>query len=152
VTIVADSEASNQGLSYGSGVPVTLRPRILLADDHDLIRETARKLLRTEFEVVGAVNNGRAAVDAALALAPDVVVLDILMPEMDGFHAAREMRRRGSQAKVVFLTLQWDQGYVAAAQESGGFAYVLKSRMNADLIPAVSQALAGSGFKTFLTA
>jgi DNA-binding NarL/FixJ family response regulator len=130
---------------------MSLRPRILLADDHDGIRETAQRLLRTEFEVVGAVSNGRAAVDATLTLAPDLVVLDIMMPEMDGFQAAREMRRRGSQTRVIFLTLQWDEGYVAAAQESGGLAYVLKSRMSSDLIPAVSNALAGSPFESSLT-
>lgn len=130
---------------------MSVRPRILLVDDHDGIRETALNLLRTHFQVVGTARNGREAVDAAVALDPDLVVLDIMMPEMDGFHAAQEMQRRGSRARIVFLTLQWDEGYLAAARESGGLAYVLKSRMNSDLIPAVNQALAGSRFESSLT-
>jgi len=92
------------------------------------------------------VSDGRAAVDAVFQLQPDLVVLDIMMPELDGLHAARELRERGSSAKVVFLTIQQDEEYVSAAMESGGVAYVLKSRMYSDLIRAISQALAGNVF------
>jgi len=122
------------------------RPRILLADDHPGVLEHAQRILAPEYEVVGQVNDGRAAVDAAFELRPDLVVLDIMMPELDGFDAARELRRRGSSAKVVFLTVQQNQEYVSAALDSGGVAYVLKSRMYSDLIPAVREALTGNIF------
>jgi DNA-binding NarL/FixJ family response regulator len=106
---------------------------------------TRRRILATDHEGVGTVADGRCAVDAAFELQPDLVVRDIMMPELDGFHAARELRRRGSTAKVVF-TIQQDEEYVTAAMESGGVAYVLKSKMHSDLIHASSQALAGSVF------
>jgi len=122
------------------------RPRILLADDHVGMLVNASDILREQFEVVGAVTDGRAAVSAALELKPDLVVLDIGMPEMGGFDAARELRRSGSKAKVVFLTIQQDEEYVAAALDSGGLAYVLKSRMYSDLVEAIAAALAGGIF------
>jgi len=122
------------------------RPRILLADDHPGVLEHASRILAVDYEVVGKVSDGRAAVEAAFQLQPDLVVLDIMMPELDGFHAARELRDRGSSAKVVFLTIQQDADCVSAAMESGGLAYVLKSRMYSDLRHAISQALAGSVF------
>ena len=92
------------------------------------------------------MSDGKAAIDAAFALQPDLVVLDVTMPELDGFGAARELRRRGSPAKVVFLTVQQDEDYVAEAMESGGLGYVLKSRMYSDLVYAIAQALSGCKF------
>jgi DNA-binding NarL/FixJ family response regulator len=106
----------------------------------------ASDILQNQFEVVATVTDGRAAVNATFDLNPDLVVLDIIMPELDGLHAAKELRRRGSKAKVVFLTVQQDEEYVAAALESGGLAYVLKSRMYSDLVQAVGEALAGDIF------
>jgi len=129
-------------LEYSMG----FRPRILLADDHIGMLENASSIVQNQFEVVGTVTDGRAAVNAAFDLNPDLVVLDIVMPEMDGLDAAKELRRRGSHAKVVFLTVQQDEEYVAAALESGGLAYVLKSRMYSDLVPAIGEALAGGIF------
>ena len=125
---------------------MAFRPRILLADDHPGVLAHASRILADDYEIVGSVSDGRAAVDAAFRLQPDLVVLDIMMPELDGFHAARELRRRGSSAKVVFLTIQCDQGYVSEALDSGGAAYVLKSKMYSDLIRAISQVLAGHVF------
>lgn len=122
------------------------RARILVADDHEEMLERVSNLLRSQFEVVAKVNEGLAAVDAAARLKPDLIVLDILMPEMDGIRAARELKRQGSEAKVVFLTIQQDEEFVAAAFESGAKAYVLKSRMHWDLVHAIDQALAGEVF------
>lgn len=128
------------------------RPRILLADDHPGMLEHAQRILAADYEVVGQVNDGRAAVDAIFELCPDLVVLDVMMAELDGFNAARELRRRGCPVKVVFLTVQQDPEYVSAAMESGGQAYVLKSRMYSDLAQAIRQALAGSIFVSELMA
>lgn len=131
---------------------MAFRPRILLADDHPGVLEHASRILAEDYEVVGVVSDGRAAVDAAFQLQPDLVVLDIMMPELDGFHAARELRQRGSSAKVVFLTIQRDEEYVSEAMDSGGAAYVLKSKMYSDLIRAISQVLAGQVFVSELMA
>ena len=122
------------------------RPTVVVADDHRRMLDAVSNLLADDFRLVAAVTDGRQAVDAVSRLDPDVAVLDITMPELDGFHAAEELRRRGSQAKVIFLTVNDDEDYVAAALESGGVAYVLKSRMYSDLMRAISAALAGEIF------
>jgi len=125
---------------------MTFRARVLLADDHPGVLDHVSRILAEDYEVIARVTNGRAAVDAAFELHPDLVVLDIMMPELDGFHAARELRDRGSSAKVIFLTIQQDEEYVSTAMESGGAAYVLKSRMYSDLVRALGQVLAGNVF------
>jgi len=122
------------------------RARILLADDHAGMLANASDIVGEHFEVVGAVRDGKTAVDVACKLNPDLVVLDITMPGLDGLMAARELRERGSTAKVVFLTVQEGEDYVAAALDSGGLAYVLKSRMYSDLIQAIGAALSGTVF------
>ena len=122
------------------------RARILVADDHAGILERVSNLLDAHFEVVATVQDGLAAVDLTARLKPDLVLLDIIMPKMDGIRAAQEMRFQGSDAKVVFLTVQQDEEYVAAAFESGATAYVFKSRMHSDLVWAIDRALAGKVF------
>jgi DNA-binding NarL/FixJ family response regulator len=97
------------------------------------------------FEVVAVINDGQAAVDATARLKPDLVSLDILMPKMDGMRAAQELRRQDG-AKVVFLSVQQDEEFLAAAFESGATAYVFKSRMHSDLVWAIDRALAGEVF------
>jgi DNA-binding NarL/FixJ family response regulator len=123
-----------------------MRARILVADDHVGMLQRISELLHSRFEVVGVVNDGLAAVDATVRLRPDLVVLDIIMPEMDGIQAAQELKRQGCEVKIVFLTVQQDEEYVAAAFKSGAIAYVLKSRMHSDLVPAIDRALAGEIF------
>jgi DNA-binding NarL/FixJ family response regulator len=122
------------------------RARILVADDHAGMRERVNNLLGPHFEVVAVVNDGQAAVDATARLKPDLVLLDILMPKMDGMRAARELRRQGHSVSVVFLSVQQDEEFVAAAFESGATAYVFKSRMHSHLVWAIDRALAGEVF------
>lgn len=98
------------------------------------------------FEIVGSVSNGLDLLEAAARLKPDVVVLDITMPDMDGIEVARQLRRVGCQAKLVFLTVHQDADYVHAAVQAGGIAYVIKSRLASDLVPAIHEALAGRSF------
>jgi DNA-binding NarL/FixJ family response regulator len=100
------------------------RARIVVADDHAGMRERVNTLLHSHFEVVAAVNDGQAAVDATTRLKPDLVLLDMLMPKMDGIRVAQELKRQGHDAKVVFLSVQQDEEFVAAAFESGATAYV----------------------------
>jgi DNA-binding NarL/FixJ family response regulator len=125
---------------------VTKRARLLLADDHPGMLEQIVRLLRGEFEIAGTVGNGLDLSTAALRLDPDVVVLDITMPGLDGIEAARHLQRIGCRAKLVFLTLHEDPDYVRAAMDAGGVAYVAKARLASHLIPAIHAALAGQRF------
>jgi DNA-binding NarL/FixJ family response regulator len=120
--------------------------RILLADDHPAALEVFARMLSVEFEVVGTAEDGEAAVRSALSLAPDVVVLDVEMPKLDGFAVARRLVASGSPARVVFLTAYADPDYLDAALRAGASAYVLKARAAEDLVQAVHLALEGRQF------
>ncbi len=122
------------------------RARILLADDHKEMRERVRRHLEHEFDVVEAVENGRVLVDAASRLNPDVCLLDISMPVLDGIEAAIQLRESGSPAKIVFLTIHEDRDFVQAALKTGASAYVVKRSMASDLGIAIREALAGRTF------
>ena len=103
-------------------------------------------MLAPEFEVIATAGDGLLALEAVARLSPEVVVLDIAMPGLDGIHTARQLRRSGCKAKIVFLTVQDDEDYISAALATGANGYVLKSRMQSDLIPAIREALAGGVF------
>lgn len=122
------------------------KPRILLADDSSVILTTVSKLLSPRFEVVGCVLNGEQAVEATLRAQPDVLVLDIMMPEVDGIEAARRLQRLGSKTKIVFLTWLDDPEYIVAALDLGGKGFVFKSRIYVDLPLAILAALDGQTF------
>lgn len=122
------------------------RARILLADDHKEIRDRAIRLLEPEFEVVGAVGDGDALVLASAQLKPDVCVIDISMPQLNGIEAAIRMRENGSGGKVVFLTVNEDSDFVRAALRTGALGYVVKSRMANDLCAAIKGAISGKLF------
>ena len=124
------------------------RARILEAEDHQLMRENVVRLLRRDFEVVDAVTDGEALLEAAARLNPDVCVLDISMPVLNGIETATCLRKRSSSAKIIFLTIHNDSDTVGAAFKSGAEGYVFKTRMAADLIVAVREVLAG---RTFLS-
>jgi CheY-like chemotaxis protein len=123
-----------------------LKPRILIADDNQKILTWVSDLLRPRFEVVAEVTDGRAALEAVAKFNPDLVVLDIAMPELNGIQAARELRRLGSRVKIVFLTVYRDDDYLAAAFQADALGFVYKSRLHTDLIPALDHALAGYRF------
>jgi DNA-binding NarL/FixJ family response regulator len=121
--------------------------RVLLADDHGQMLEYVSELLWADgCEVVGAVRNGQGAVDAATQLLPDVAVLDISMPVLDGIQAARRIQEAHPSIKIVFLTMNRDTDICRAALETGALAYVLKQRLGTDLIPALKLAIAGRRF------
>ena len=117
--------------------------RVVIADDHAGIRAAIQRVLSSSFDVVAAVADGSLAVDAVERFHPDVVVLDISTPVLDGFGAARELVRRGARAKIVFLTVHAGDEYVAAAVEAGVQGYVVKSRMATDLADAIRHVLQG---------
>ena len=121
------------------------KPTVVLADDYALVLEEVSGLLEDEFEIVGTAHDGKGAVRAVTVLNPDVVVLDIAMPETNGIEAAREFRNLGLAPKLVFLTGLEDSDHEAAASELGA-SYVLKCRMASDLMIAIREALAGRRF------
>jgi DNA-binding NarL/FixJ family response regulator len=119
------------------------RIRVLLADDHEGVRCAARALLEPEFDVVGEVPDGAAVLRVHEDLEPDVMVLDISMPELDGFEVARSLSRAGIRSRIVFLTLHEDDVFRDEARAVGAVGYVSKARMRGELRPAVREAAAG---------
>jgi len=132
---------------YGPvNIATPARPRVLLADDHIEFRELVSRLLAPAFDIVATAADGRQALDLARRLRPDVVVLDVAMPECNGFQTLEQLRRDGLETRAVFLTMHSDDEFVAAAINGGAHGYVLKSRMHLDLIRAIDHALAGRLF------
>jgi DNA-binding NarL/FixJ family response regulator len=122
--------------------------RILLADDHTLMLAGIRRLLENRYEVVGGAENGRALVDAALTLKPDLVVLDISMPLLNGIDAAREIKSKLHATKIVFLTMHGNAIYLRRAINIGALGYVLKSEAAEELLTAIEEARRGKLYVT----
>ena len=122
------------------------RPRVLIADDCTSILERVVSLLNPDFEVVGTVHDGEMLVSEALRLRPDVIVSDIAMPLLNGIEAAHAVREAGSAARLIFLTVHTQAAFVRACFAEGALGYVAKSRLRADLIPAINEALTGRRF------
>jgi DNA-binding NarL/FixJ family response regulator len=120
--------------------------RVLLADDLTAVLTAVSTLLQGSFEIVGMVSDGRTALDTALALQPDLVVLDISIPDMSGIEVARELKRRGCRSRIVYLTVHEDEDIRTTCLAAGGLGYVLKVLMETDLIPAMNEALHGREF------
>jgi DNA-binding NarL/FixJ family response regulator len=118
-----------------------IRPRIFLADDHDEFLEAEIALLLAHFEIVGIASDGALLVSEVQRLNPDVVVVDITMPVMNGIDAVRKLIESGCTAKFVFLTINTGEEFVKACQEAGARGYVWKSRMKTHLIPAINSVL-----------
>jgi DNA-binding NarL/FixJ family response regulator len=123
-------------------------PRVLLADDHTMLLDAFQRLLEPQCAVVGVASDGRALVELAAKTNPDVVVLDISMPRLNGIEAAAQLRRKLPQVKIVFLTVNEDPDVAAEAIRLGASAFLLKSSASSELISAIQLALAG---KTYIT-
>jgi DNA-binding NarL/FixJ family response regulator len=124
------------------------RTRVLLADDHLMLVEALKKVLEVEYDVVGSVGDGLALLNAAERLRPDVVVLDIAMPLLNGLDAGRQLRNNLPAAKLVFLTMNEDPYLVGEAFRAGASAYLLKQGAALELTLAISDVLKG---KTYVT-
>ena len=122
------------------------RPRVLVADDHGAMLDTLVQLLSSEFEVVATVSDGLSAVTTAARLLPDLLVLDIAMPGLNGIAAAARLKESGSTAKVVFVTNLHDREFVDGSLALGDVGFVIKDRLVADLLPAIREVLAGQSF------
>jgi DNA-binding NarL/FixJ family response regulator len=123
-------------------------PRVLLADDHPIVIEGLKNLLRGDFEVVGAVQDGRALVEQAAALRPDVIVADISMPQLNGIEAARQIRKTDKNVKILFLTMHPDATYAADAFEAGASGFVLKHSAPSELVTAIREVMNGRTYVT----
>ncbi len=125
-----------------------MRRRVLLADDHTLLLEAFEKLLEHEYTVVGAVSDGRALLSAAAELKPDVIVLDIAMPLLNGLDAARQLKKTMPKVKLVFLTMNEDPNVASEAFRAGASGYLLKTSASSELSKAIEEALCGRSYVT----
>jgi DNA-binding NarL/FixJ family response regulator len=119
------------------------RARVLLADDHALMLDGIRNVLKTHYTVAGAVEDGKALVEAAIRLKPDLIILDIAMPLLNGIDAAREIRRHLPDVKLLFVTMHTRPTYLQAALEAGANGYVVKSSGRKEILAAVAKVLRG---------
>ena len=128
--------------------PSTSRPRILMADDHAIFTEALRDYLEKRFTVVGVVADGRAMLQEAIRLRPDVIVADIAMPLLNGLDAARRIREQVPKVRFVFLTMLDDANLAAAALELERVAFVLKRSGGQELLKAIEEVLHGRSYVT----
>ncbi len=124
------------------------RARLLLADDHMLLLDGYRKLLEPEFELVGAVENGRELLDIAPKLKPDVILMDISMPLLNGIDATRRLRKLVPKSKILIVTMHADADYVAEAFRAGASGYLLKRSAASELVSAIHEVLEGKRYLT----
>jgi DNA-binding NarL/FixJ family response regulator len=124
------------------------KKRILLADDHKMITESLKDLLEPTYEVVGIVEDGHKLASEAARLLPDVIIVDISMPKLNGLEAVRKIKKEGIGSKVIFLTMHPDIAYAASALDAGASGYVLKHSAQSELLRAVEKVLRGKRFVT----
>jgi len=124
------------------------RPRVVIADDHKLVAEAFAKLIEGEFEVVAVVGDGRQLIRSVQALLPDVVILDVAMPLLNGLDAAEQLKRMSPETKIVMLTMNEDPQIAAEAIRRGASAFLIKSGAGAELIKAVREVMRGQSYIT----
>lgn len=124
------------------------KPRVLLADDHALIIEGFRRILEDQYDLVGTAADGRALIEAAKSLQPDIIILDVSMPLLNGIDAAAHLKKLCPMAKLIFVTMHADTEYVRSAFEAGASAYVLKRSAVDELEQAIRAVLSGHSYIT----
>jgi DNA-binding NarL/FixJ family response regulator len=124
------------------------RLRVLLVDDHVILVESLKKLLESEFEIVGSAGDGRAMLDMALQLRPDVVLLDVTLPVLNGLEAARRLKKKAPSISIIFLTMNEDRELAAEALRIGAAGYVLKTSAASEVCQAIRAAQSGQTFVT----
>jgi DNA-binding NarL/FixJ family response regulator len=124
------------------------RPRVLLADDHQMLVDALKSVLELRCDVVGTVGDGRALLEAAVRLQPDVIVLDIGMPELNGLEAARQLRSKLPKAKLIFMTMNQDPYLVGEAFRAGASAFLMKQAAVLELTDAIDKVLKGGSYVT----
>ena len=122
------------------------RIRLLLADDHVMFAQGLESLLRDEFDLLGTAGNGEELVDSAIRLAPEVILVDISMPVLNGFDAVRRIKQSGSEAKIIFLTMHDDAALLAEAFRCGASGYILKHAAGEELVKAIREVAQGNSY------
>ena len=128
------------------------RPRVLLVDDHTLVLDGFRKLLEDQCEVVGTAEDGRALLRMAQEFQPDIVTLDISMPQLNGVDAARKLKKILPRIKLIFVTMHADPAYVNEAFKAGASGYLLKRSAGSELLQAIQSVMDGQCYVTPLVA
>ena len=128
------------------------KPRVLLADDHTLLLEAFQKLLADECEIVGVATNGRALVTAAATLRPDVIVVDVTMPLLNGIDADRQIKQTSPDVRIIFLTMNEDPNLAAEAFRAGASGYLLKRSAASELVTAIREVVKHRSYITPLVA
>ena len=124
------------------------RPRVLLADDHQMLLDALKRVVEPRCEVVGTVSDGRALLKAATRLQPDIVVLDIAMPQLNGLDAARHLKPNMPKVKLIFMTMNEDPDLVGEAFRAGASAFLLKQAAAFELMDAIEKVLKGGSYVT----
>ncbi len=124
------------------------RPRVLLADDHQMLLDALKELLEPKYEVVGLVSDGRAVLKVAEKLRPDVIILDIAMPQLNGLDAGRQLKQSMPGVKLIFMTMNEDPYLVGEAFRVGASAFLLKQAAGLELDEAITEVLKGGSFVT----
>ncbi len=124
------------------------RTKVLLADDHKIVLDGLKSLLEPEFDLIGMVEDGRTLVSLVEKLHPDVIVVDISMPLLNGIEAVRQIKKLDPRVKVVFLTMHPDVTYAVRAFEAGASGYVLKHSASSELLTAIQEAIKGRTYVT----
>lgn len=124
------------------------KPTVLLADDHTMIAEAFRHLLEPHYQIVATVTDGRALLETALELKPDVVVVDVGMPLLNGLSAGQQLKQRMRKTKLVFVTMNEDPDVAAEALRTGASAYLLKSSAASELLKSIHEVLRGGSYIT----
>jgi DNA-binding NarL/FixJ family response regulator len=124
------------------------RPRVLLADDHQMLLDALKRVVEPRCEVVGMVSDGRALLTAAAKLQPDIVVLDIAMPRLNGLDAARHLKPAMPKLKLIFMTMNEDPDLVGEAFRAGASAFLLKQAAAFELLEAIEKVLKGGSYVT----
>src|SRR5262245_54338416 len=128
------------------------RPRVLLADDHTLVLDGFRKLLEDRCEIVGVAEDGRTLLRMAHELQPDIITLDISMPQLNGVDAARKLKKTLPCSKLIFVTMHADPAYVNEAFKAGASGYLLKRSAGSELLQAIQAVMDGQCYVTPLVA
>jgi DNA-binding NarL/FixJ family response regulator len=131
-----------------SNAEMTPRPRVVLADDHTMLLDAFRRLLEPQCEIVGTAGDGRALIELALNTNPDIIILDISMPRLNGMDACAQLRDKLPSVKFIFLTVNEDADLAAAAIELGASGYLLKNSASAELTLAIESAISGRTYVT----